>query len=238
MVKDNENDERDTVKKDVGPLTELQETARQLSDQLAAMGQEIARNMSGPAAELQEAVKKMAALAELQRTTKKISDSLAIMGKEMGVLMSGPAAEMREAVKKLSASAEVHETAKKIADSLGAMGQELSRNISALSGLQESASAISDKLASLGQEIADNISGPATELKQAIRKMTPPAELQERARRLSGSVGGTAKKISKAAAQNLAVTVDELRETAKRIATKKQVARPKGKDVKDDGDGI
>lgn len=139
---------------------------------------------------------------------------------------------MQEAVKKMSASAEVHETARKITDSLAAMGHEMTRNISALSELHETASAISDKLASLGQEIADNISGPATELKEAIRKMSPPPELQERAKRISDSVGGTAKKFSKGVAKNLAVTVDEIRETAKRITAKKQEPAAKDEDEK------
>jgi uncharacterized protein Yka (UPF0111/DUF47 family) len=153
------------------------------------------------------------------------------MGREMGVLMSGPAAEMQEAVKRMSASAEVHETARKIADSLAAMGHEMTGNISALSELQKTASVISEKLASLGQEIADNISGPATELREAIRKMAPPPELQERARRISDSVGDTAKKLSKGVAKNLAVTVDELREAGKRIAAKKQETPPNEDDA-------
>jgi uncharacterized protein YutE (UPF0331/DUF86 family) len=186
--------------------------------------------MSAPAAELQEAIKKMTALAELQRTTKKISDSLVIMGREMGTLMSGPAAEMQDAVKRMSASAEVHETASKIADALAAMGHEMISNISAISELQKTASVISEKLASLGQEIADSISGPATELREAIRKMSPPPELQERAKRISDQVGGKAKKFSKGVAKNLAVTVDELRETARRIAAKTQETPPKEDD--------
>ena len=138
---------------------------------------------------------------------------------------------MQDAVKRMSASTEVHETARKIADSLAAMGHEMTKNISALSELQKTANVISEKLASLGQEIADNISGPATELREAIRKMSPPPELQERAKRLSDSVGGTAKKLSKGVAKNLAVTVDELRETARRIAAKKQEDVPKEDDT-------
>jgi hypothetical protein len=44
-------------------------------------------------------------------------------------------------------------------------------------------------------------------------------------------VGDTAKKLSKGVAKNLAVTVDELRETAKRIAAKKQETPPNEDDA-------
>ncbi len=101
------------------------------------------------------------------------------------------------------------------------MGHEVSKNTSAISELQETASQISEKLASMGQEISNNIAGPATELRDAIKKMAHPVELQERAKKISDSVGETAKKFGIGVAKNIVGTVDDLRGTAKRITSKK-----------------